>query len=69
MSNPMSDINNALIENTSSEWNHYSIYWRGDEAHMTDGKHSVFIGYLHEGEETLVNRLEMCENALDNWQF
>lgn len=67
MSNPMSDINSALIENTSSDY--YNIYWRDDEAHMSNGKHSVFIGYLYEGKETLINRLEMCENALDNWQF
>ena len=67
MTNPLSDINNALIENKSSD--HHNVYWRGDEAHITDGEHSVFIGYLYEGKDTLVNRLEMCENALDNWQF
>ena len=67
MTNPLSDINNALIENKSSD--HHNVYWHGDEAHMSDGEHSMFIGYLYEGEDTLVNRLEMCEDALDNWQF
>lgn len=59
------EINNALIENKSSD--HYSIYWRGDEAHMSNGEHSVLIGYLSENWD-LIDRLPMCEQALDNWQ-
>ena len=60
-----SEINNALIENKSSD--HYNIYWRYDEAHMTDGVHSVLIGSLSENRD-LIDRLAMCEQALDNWQ-
>lgn len=57
-------INNALIENKSSD--HYTIYWRDGAAHLSDGKHSVLIGYESEGLE-LIDRLPMCEDTLDNW--
>lgn len=37
-------------------------------AEITDGEHSVFIGYFYEDPTLLFERLQYCENALDNWQ-
>lgn len=61
-----SEINNMLIENKSSAY--YHIYWRDDEAHISDGRHSVLIGNVSEDIDELVSRIPMCESALDNWQ-
>lgn len=37
-------------------------------AEITDGEHSVFIGYFDEDYVELLERLPHCENTLANWQ-
>lgn len=57
---------NELIAGVSSAY--YHIYWSGDEAHISDGLHSVLIGNASEDIDELVSRIPMCERTLDNWQ-
>lgn len=35
---------------------------------VDDDGHAVFIGYFDEDPAVLFERLQYCENALDNWQ-
>lgn len=61
----MSDANEALQNATrDGEW----VYWRGEAAHLANSHHSVYVGELREGVDELLDRLPMCERALDMWQ-
>ena len=35
---------------------------------LVDDEHAVFIGYFDEDPAELIDRLQHCENALENWQ-
>jgi hypothetical protein len=59
------ELTSAMNDAIGSEA--HELRWEGDEAHLTDGEHSVFVGYYHEGDN-LVDRIPMCERALENWQ-